>query len=64
MLGYDETLGAAQTAETAVNMLNLVRGGYVIGILVQMIGIGLVFNLDKKTLAKIHTDLEERREAE
>ncbi|MBR2045215.1 MAG: MFS transporter [Agathobacter sp.] len=64
MLGYDETLGAAQTAETAVNMLNLVRGGYVIGVLVQMIGIGLVFNLDKKTLAKIHTDLEERREAE
>ena len=64
MLGYDETLGAAQTAETALNMLNLVRGGYVIGVLVQMIGIGLVFNLDKKTLAKIHTDLEERREAE
>ena len=63
MLGYDETLGAAQTMATAVNMLYLVSVGYLLGITVQLIGIGLVYNLDKKTLAKVHADLKERRAA-
>ena len=63
MLGYDETLGAAQTMATAVNMRYLVSVGYLVGIVVQLIGIGLVYNLDKKTLAKVHADLKERRAA-
>lgn len=63
MLGYDETLGAAQTMATAVNMRYLVSVGYLVGITVQLIGIGLVYNLDKKTLAKVHADLKERRAA-
>ena len=63
MLGYDETLGAAQTMATAVNMRYLVSVGYLVGITVQLIGIGLVYNLDKKTLSKVHADLKERRAA-
>jgi len=63
MLGYDEALGAAQTMATAVNMRYLVSIGYLVGITVQLIGIGLVYNLDKKTLAKVHADLKERRAA-
>lgn len=61
MLGYDETLGAAQTMATAVNMRYLVSGGYLVCIIIQMIGIGLVYNLDKKTFAQIQSDLKARR---
>ena len=46
---------------TAVNMRYLVSGGYLVCIIIQMIGIGLVYNLDKKTFAQIQSDLKARR---
>lgn len=59
--GYDEALGAAQTAATASNMLTLVIVFYLIGAVIQFVGYALVYNLDKKTLAQMEHDLSERR---
>lgn len=59
--GYDETLGSAQTAATASNMLNLVIVLYIVGAVIQFIGLFFVYNLDKKTLAHMNADLAERR---
>ncbi len=57
-LGYVSTLGTiGQSAETAHNMCWLVAGLYMFSAVVQFIGIALVYNLDKKTLAKMSADL-------
>lgn len=63
MLGYNAALGSAQSAEVALTMRYMVAIGYLIGQTVQLIGIGLVYNLDKKTLAKINSDLAARKAA-
>ena len=60
-LGYRAALGAAQPAEVALNMRYLVAVMYLISASMQFIGLGLVYNLDKKTLAKMEADLEERK---
>ena len=38
----------------------LVAGLYLFSALVQLIGIGIVYNLDKKTLNEMNTELAER----
>ena len=61
LLGYNAALGAQQTAEVALTMRYMVAVGYLIGTLVQLIAIGLIYNLDKKTLAKVEADLNARK---
>ncbi|MBQ9857467.1 MAG: MFS transporter [Oscillospiraceae bacterium] len=57
-LGYVSTLGTiGQSAETAHNMCWLVAGLYMFSAVVQFIGIAVIYNLDKKTLAKMSADL-------
>lgn len=59
--GYDATLGAAQTDATALNMRYLVAAMYLFSALVQFISYTFIYNLDKKTLAKIQAELDARR---
>ena len=63
LLGYNAALGANQPAEVALTMRYMVAWGYLAGQALQLIAIGLIYNLDKKTLAKIHADLAERKAA-
>lgn len=71
-LGYqnnavDPATGAAMidvtllSWEVAVNLRTLVAALYLISAVMQFIGLALVYNLDKKTLAKMNADLEARR---
>jgi len=61
--GYDAALGAAQPAEVAANLKTLVILMNTIGAVCQVISIGIVYNLDKKTLATMQAELDERRAA-
>ena len=61
-LGYNSEIGVgAQTAATAANMCWLVAGLYLFSAIMQFVGIGLVYNLDKKTLAQMNEELEARK---
>lgn len=60
-LGYDASLKAAQTIEVATRMRYLVPVMYLGSYIVMIIAYGVVFNLDKKTLAQMESDLKERR---
>ncbi|MDI9469624.1 MAG: glycoside-pentoside-hexuronide (GPH):cation symporter [Bacillota bacterium] len=62
MLGYDASLGAAQSPETALRMRYLVTGGLLVTAICQIISVGVIYNLDRKTLARISEDLKQRRE--
>jgi GPH family glycoside/pentoside/hexuronide:cation symporter len=63
VLGYVESAGTTgQTAEMAHRACWLVAGLYMFSAVMQFVGIGLIFNLDKKTLAKMNDDLNARRE--
>jgi len=59
-LGYVGTLGANQTAEVALNMRYLVAALYLFSALMQFVGLGLVFNLNKKNLATMQAELAAR----
>ena len=61
MLGYNSALGAAQPADVTMRMRYLVPGLYLGAYIVMLIGLGLVYNLDVKTLAKMNAKLDERR---
>ncbi len=61
-LGYNSALGTiGQSAETAKNICWLVAGLYMFSAVVQLIGLGIVYNLDKKTVEKMSTDLAARK---
>ena len=63
-LGYVSELGTAgQSAATSHNMCWLVAGLYLFCAVLQFVGIALVYNLDKKTLAKMTDELAERHKA-
>lgn len=63
-LGYISDLGTGgQSAATSYNMCWLVAGLYMFSAVVQFIGLGLVYNLDKKTMDVMNGDLAERRAA-
>ena len=65
VLGYDSKLGTiGQSPATAYNMCWLVAGLYLFSALVQFIGIALIYNLDKKTLATMSKDLGRNIEAD
>ncbi len=59
-LGYVEELKTAQSMEVATNMCWLVGGLYMFSAVVQFIGLGLIYNLDKKTMAQMTADLNAR----
>ena len=63
-LGYNSDLGTAgQSAATSYNMCWLVAGLYLFSAVVQLIGLGMVYNLDKKTMEKMNSELEARHGA-
>jgi len=62
-VGYDAALGAAQPMEVATNLKTLVIVMNTLTQVGQLIAIALVYNLDKKTLATMQEELEERRAA-
>ncbi|MBQ4641720.1 MAG: MFS transporter [Oscillospiraceae bacterium] len=65
VLGYDSKLGTiGQSLQTSHNMCWLVAGLYLFSAVVQFVGIALVYNIDKKTLAQMSEDLTARHTAE
>lgn len=61
-LGYNSKLGVgAQSASTAYNMCWLVAALYMFSAVLQFIGLALVYNLDKKTMLQMQTELDARR---
>jgi GPH family glycoside/pentoside/hexuronide:cation symporter len=63
-LGYSEVNAGNQLFSVALNMRYLVAGLYLLSALMQFIGLGLIFNLDKKTLEKMNAELEARHAAQ
>ncbi len=59
-LGYEGSLGAAQSAETALNMRYFVPAMTLFSALLQLVGLGLIYNLDKKTTAEMKQQLDTR----
>ncbi len=65
LLGYEAKYGTiAQTAQTSYNMCWLVAGLYAFSAILQFVGLAVIYNLDKKTLEQMNTELEARRNAE
>ena len=61
-LGYVSELGTAgQSAATSYNMCWLVAGLYMFSAVVQFIGIAVIYNLDKKTMAQMNDELAARK---
>ena len=60
-LGYSEYHAGNQLFTVALNLRYLVAGLYLFSALMQFIGLGLIYNLDKKTLEKMNEELEARR---
>ena len=57
-LGYASSKGTiGQTPETAMNMCWLVAGLYMFSAVLQFIGLAVIYNLDKKTLAQMNEEL-------
>ena len=56
-LGYVGADEGNQAWQVAVNMRYLVAGTFLFSAILQFIGLGLVYNLDKKTLAQMNKDL-------
>lgn len=56
-LGYNAALGPNQLPEVALNMRYLTNGMLLLSAVLQFVAYGIIFNLDKKTLAKMQHDL-------
>ena len=63
-LGYSEVNGGNQLFAVALNMRYLVAGLYLLSAVMQFVGLGLVYNLDKKSLAKMNAELDARHNAQ
>ena len=62
LIGYVESLGTiGQSAQTAQNMCWLVAILYAFSAVCQFVGVALIYNIDKKTLDKMTSELAERR---
>lgn len=64
MLGYDALLEQNQTPEVALRMRYLVAAMYLLSALIQFVAYAFVYNLDKKTLAKMEHDLGHDKEGQ
>ena len=61
-LGYVSDLGTAgQSAATSHNMCWLVAGLYLFSAILQFVGIAVIYNLDKKTMAQMTAELKARK---
>ena len=61
-LGYVSKLGTeGQSLQTAYNMCWLVAGLYLFSAVLQLVGIAVIYNLDKKTLATMNEELAARK---
>jgi len=60
-LGYVGANEGNQTAEVAIRMRYLVPALYTVSAAMQFIGLGLIYNLDKKTTAQMTEELEARK---
>ncbi len=60
-LGYIEANEGNQTIEVATNMRYLVAYLYLFSAAMQFVGLGLIYNLDKKTLGKMNEELAAKR---
>jgi GPH family glycoside/pentoside/hexuronide:cation symporter len=56
-LGYSEINAGNQLFSVALNMRYLVAALYLFAAVMQFIGLALIYNLDKKTLARMTADL-------
>ena len=63
-LGYSEVNGGNQLFAVALNMRYLVAGLYLLSAVMQFVGLGVVYNLDKKTLEKMNAELDARHAAQ
>jgi Na+/melibiose symporter-like transporter len=58
LIGYEERLGTiGQSAQTAANLCWLVAGLYMFSAICQFVGVAVIYNIDKKTLATMTADL-------
>ena len=62
-LGYVGANEGNQVFEVALRMRYLVAVLYIVSAAMQFIGLGLIYNLDKKTLTMMQNDLEARKNA-
>ncbi len=62
-LGYIGKNGGAQTAEVALNMRYLVAVLFLVSAILEFIGLAIIYNLDKKTLAQMNKELGREEEA-
>ncbi len=60
-LGYKGENEGNQVWEVAVRMRYLVAGTYLFSALLQFLGLGVIYNLDKKMLAKMSAELEAKK---
>ena len=60
-LGFVESMGGQQTFEVALRMRYQAAAFYMISGVMQFIGLGIVYNLDKKTMAQMQADLAARK---
>ena len=61
-LGYVSSLGTeGQSLDTAYNMCWLVAGLYMFSAIIMFVAIAFIYNLDKKTLAKMNAELDARQ---
>ena len=61
IIGYDSALGSiGQSTQTAERLCWLVAGLYAFSAVCQFVGVALVYNIDKKTLATMKSDLAAR----
>ena len=65
LIGYVSSLGTiGQSADTAKNMCWLVAALYMLSAVCQFVGVALIYNIDKKTLATMQNELAARHAAE
>ena len=62
VLGYQSKLGTiGQSVQTAHNMCWLVAGLYLFSAVIQFVGLAVIYNLDKKTVAIMSAELAEQQ---
>ena len=65
LIGYESALGTiGQSVETAGRLCWLVAGLYMFSAVCQFVGVALIYNVDKKTLAKMTEELAAKHNAE
>ena len=64
MLGYVGANEGNQLPEVALNMRYLVPVLYLVSAALQFVGLGLIYNLDKKKLGEMNDELKKRHGAE